>query len=467
MGRRLTKLIRYLKPDKPYKLRGLWILLIPLTVERRLRRRFYDGPAVYNYPGRKMKGYRSPNVLLGIWLHAITMGSLTPFGRVLFAIAAVFFVFGLVSLEMPAYYLSFGITALFLVDILIGWWYRPKTRLNRDHTTLAEVGSTIRLDYDVENTGKRPVWDLMVDILPVKHGEAPEGISEVPSLLPGDRVELSHEIVIKRRGQHDLPMPISSSSFPFGLWRWGSRGRATPPVNIYPAFTPLESLNFPLGREGQQGKELMASRAHESNEFMGCREYRYGDNPKLIHAQSWARLGQPVVKEFREEYLPHAAMFIDNFCRKPSYWSWARGKTDQELEAALTISAAIADKLTRQNYLIDVFVPGWELTHIREKHGPDQLDAILELTAAVEPNRDDDFHSPQQEQMARIEELQNLLLVLLDWDEPRQTFVRELLERNVGIKIVLISAQQAELVASEELVKLPPDDVLAGEIINL
>jgi len=43
---------------------------------RKAKKRFYDGPALFNYPGRRMSGYRSPNVLIGQWLHAFTVSTL-------------------------------------------------------------------------------------------------------------------------------------------------------------------------------------------------------------------------------------------------------------------------------------------------------------------------------------------------------------------------------------------------------
>jgi hypothetical protein len=46
-------------------------------------------------------------------------------------------------------------------------------------------------------------------------------------------------------------------------------------------------------------------------EFLGCREYRQGDNPRHIHAPSWARIGAPIDKEFREEYAHHSALVVD------------------------------------------------------------------------------------------------------------------------------------------------------------
>lgn len=48
---------------------------------RKFRNWFYSGPALFNYPGRRMRGYRSPNLMLGQWLHAITVKHFTPAGR--------------------------------------------------------------------------------------------------------------------------------------------------------------------------------------------------------------------------------------------------------------------------------------------------------------------------------------------------------------------------------------------------
>jgi hypothetical protein len=68
-------------------------------IRKAKKRFFFDGPALFNYPGRRMSGYRSPNVLIGQWLHAFTVKHFTVSGRMLILITGPFFVAGLTTLR--------------------------------------------------------------------------------------------------------------------------------------------------------------------------------------------------------------------------------------------------------------------------------------------------------------------------------------------------------------------------------
>ena len=67
--------------------------------------------------------------------------------------------------------------------------------------------------------------------------------------------------------------------------------------------------------------------------------------------------------------------------------------------------------------------------------------------------------------MTRIEELQNLMVVMLDWDEPRQEFIQELNSRRVGTKVVVIS--NTSNIVDETLIFLDYKDILAGNVREL
>lgn len=192
-----------------------------LAWDRLQRRRFYDGPAVFNYPGRRIQGYRSPNLLMAFWLHAAAVTWMTPPGRILFIVTGALFLAGMTAVLMPMYFLSFTLTSLFFVDATVGWLRRPKLRVIRRVPSPAPANYPVRIEYQIKNLHHRPAWSLSVDSIPQPgHLFFPDGRLAIPQLAPGEEISLSNILVAPRRGRYDLSLPVVDSSFPFGLWRW-------------------------------------------------------------------------------------------------------------------------------------------------------------------------------------------------------------------------------------------------------
>lgn len=97
----------------------------------RIRRRFYDGPALFNHPGRRMREYRSPNLLVAQWIRAFSVSYLTPAGSVLIVIIFAFALSALTTLLMPICFLSFTLMSLFIVAVVVGWIFRPQLAIER------------------------------------------------------------------------------------------------------------------------------------------------------------------------------------------------------------------------------------------------------------------------------------------------------------------------------------------------
>ena len=171
------------------------------------KKRFYDGPALFNYPGRRMSGYRSPNLLIGQWLHAFTVKHLTVSGRMLILITGPFFVVGLTTLLTPVYFLSFTLACLFIVDFVIGWLLRPRVAITRAFQESSDCHAPVLINYTVRNIGRLPAWNLYIDSVPLPAFLRPvdAAIPYVDHLMPGEEVQLTREIVAQQRGSHLLP----------------------------------------------------------------------------------------------------------------------------------------------------------------------------------------------------------------------------------------------------------------------
>lgn len=438
-----------------------------LAFERRNRQRFYDGPAVFNRPGRRIAGYRSPIRLLLLWLRAWTVTWLSPAGQVFVGLMVFFILVGATEVLMPAYILAFVLVALFAVDLLFGWVFRPRLEVRRDLPRLVAAGQVATANYRLRNRGRFAARRLQVDVVPAPACRWPAGLVAIDELAPGATVRASSPFILPRRGRHELPLPVVSSFFPFGLWHWSTRSTENAPVFAYPAYQPLDSLSLPPSGRAPRGQTILGAGLGDSTEFMTVREYRDGDNPRLIHALSWARRQEPVVKEFREEFVQRAALVLDTFLPPPGLLAAIRGRPAPRLEAALVLAAAVAEALVRQNYLVDVFVPGGEPAHREGRRGPGQLDGILEVIAAVAPVWDRAFHGPAPEPLLRLEEISTAVLILLDFDEPRRAWVGELQSLALGLKTIVVRPPGPESARRDDVIWLDPAQILAGRVREL
>jgi uncharacterized protein (DUF58 family) len=116
-------------------------------------------------------------------------------------------------------------------------------------------------------------------------------------------------------------------------------------------------------------------------EFHACREFRVGDNPKHIHWPTTARKNEIIVREFQEEYLCRIALVVDTFVpkRKPSLLmpvTFSSEPPPPEFEAALTLTAALAEHLACGDYIVDIFAAGPEIYHFKGGRSLAQLEQM-------------------------------------------------------------------------------------------
>ncbi|MBN2711695.1 MAG: DUF58 domain-containing protein, partial [Planctomycetes bacterium] len=254
----------------------------------------------------------------------------------------------------------------------------------------------------------------------------------VDCLQPGESADVVYSLTPQKRGAYDFSGPMAVTAFPFGLYNAQTVFKEPHRLLVYPRFTPLAAVDLPVGRKHQPGGLQMASNIGDSEEFLGNREYRPGDRLRDIHHAAWARRGYPIVREYQQEYLCRIAMVVDTYV--PSYDSNAA----DGLEAALSLSAAIADVLSRQEYVIDIFAAGPDLYHFQAGRSLAYLDNILDILACIEATNHNPFITLAPAVAEEIGQISTAVVVLMDWDEEREKFVRSLRDFGVAVKVIVV-----------------------------
>lgn len=333
----------------------------------------------------------------------------------------------------PMYFFASALLSLLVVDALVGWVFRPRAEVERQLPERVAAGSDVRLRARVTNRGRLPLfdWGYVERLDPTAFARAPEP-PHARCLLPGASAEAEDRLRPLRRGVYDLPGPLVYSAFPFGFYRTPCKQAAPARLVVTPSFSPLARLDLPAGRRHQPGGLALVSAVGDSEEFLGLREYRAGDRLRDVYARAWARLGRPVVREHRQEYLTRVGLVVD--AHAPGRRCGAR----RAFEAAVSLGAAVADALAREEYVIDLFAAGGELFHFQAGRSLATFEDILDVLACLAPCRSDPFPRLGPRVLDEAGRLSAVVAVFLDWGPSRRDFVRALEERGCALRGVVV-----------------------------
>ena len=104
----------------------------------------------------------------------------------------------------------------------------------------------------------------------------------------------------------------------------------------------------------------------------------------------------------------------------------------------MSLSAAVADALSRGEYVLDIFAAGPELYVFRSGRHTAHLDNVLEILACVEESRRNPFALVAPALVDELANISTVICVLLDWDADRQALVRRAAEAGCATKVVVV-----------------------------
>jgi uncharacterized protein (DUF58 family) len=236
-----------------------------------------------------------------------------------------------------------------------------------------------------------------------------------------------------RRGRYVVPGPILGRTDPLRLMV--SRGVELPEhtVLVYPRFYSMHDFVVPLGRRYQPGGIPLSSNTGEAIEFIGTREYRPGDPAKNIHWRSWARRGEPVVKEYMEEYFCRIAIILDTFL--PTNTTPAQ---EAGFEAAISVVASIADYFSRSEYIVDILAAGPDVYEVSAGRSLAYLENILDVLACLGPCHDPPFATIGPHLFEKLSQITTVVAVLQDWDTPREQFLQRVKSLGTAVRAIIV-----------------------------
>ena len=361
--------------------------------------------------------------------------NLTGFGKILFWGAIASMSLGNYTTTIKIYVFFCFIFGLFAVAFIYNLFFRFNFSITGSLPEKTSAGQTISYRIRIRNNSKKTVYFLKISekSLPKTVKKIKNENSMITVLNPGEESEIVNSLYFKKRGAYLLDGFYLLSCYPFGILNKVKFVKDEKIILVYPEFSNLSNLLIPVTTKYQPGGLSLSSSVGESTEFIGTREYRYPDNPKLIHWRSWARTGSPVVKEFHEEYYLRIALILDTFIVTNK-----KEKYNDTFEKAVSLSASVADNLAKLEYVLDIFIAGPKFYHLQAGRALAYLENILDLLACIEPSSEKPFEKLPFDLLSHLRSISTCILVMLDLDERREKLIELIKNSGCGLKIIVV-----------------------------
>ena len=379
--------------------------------------------------------------LRGLWLE-----KLTPGGRWVFIASGLFFGYGSTSLDLQTMVPLLYLFALWLIAFGALLFERPRAALKVHHAERIRAGESLPVECEVVARGAARDWWIFPHYLPSELELLPLRGAPIPFLPRGEKAKVILHLRAPRRGHYVLRGWRVETDFPFGLLVASRVFKEQSALLVHPRFTPLEHLVLPMGRRYHPGGVALVAAHGESMEYIGNRDWREGDEPRHIDWRATARLQTPIVREYREEYFLRAAVVLDTFAAD-----------EDDFERAVSLCAAVAEYMAREDYLVDLFAAGPNLYHLTAGRGLAYLEQIFDILACVEPTGDASFEKLEPEIEQHLAQINTIICVFLDWNEARRDFVARLSLQGAAIKVLVARDEPLSLDTSDrhEVVLIP------------
>lgn len=190
----------------------------------------------------------------------------------------------------------------------------------------------------------------------------------LPRIPAGDARLVTWPATLPRRGRHRLGGVRVTTRFPFGIFLKAGQVTLREEVLVYPALVPVSPQRLrELGGSGA----APTRRRGRGTDLHNLRDYRAGDDPRLIHWKSSAKTGALTVRELEAETTLDTRIVL------------VGGGAPVEIEAGIAEAASLSVHLLRAGAQVELAGAG---VHVPLGRGPSQRRAILTALALWEPS---------------------------------------------------------------------------------
>ena len=267
----------------------------------------------------------------------------------------------------------------------------------------------------------------------------------LPDIAPRSVVEITVTGHAQHRGNQHFQGAVVARADPLGLVRGLSLHGVPGNLLVLPKRYATPPISLPGSRRHQPGGVALATGIGDSEEFVGLRDYRPGDPLQRIHWKSYARIGEPVVREYQDEYFERHALILDTFGSDTRAGSIKQAATaTSAFEEAVSVAASLAYTVNTQECLLDLMFVGNESYCYTAGRGQLSAGSLMEVLAGVQLCASQPFQTLHDAVIARRAQLTGSICVLLAWDDARREFIRDLQKSGVPLLVLLVTKEPPE-----------------------
>jgi uncharacterized protein (DUF58 family) len=234
-------------------------------------------------------------------------------------------------------------------------------RVGRRLPLATMAGRAVLLLYEVTN---RKRWFSSYSLHVCEHGSpSPCGEVYLPTVARHSSIAQPALLLCDRRGIYRFQAMTIYSRFPFSLFVSLARFKVLDELVVYPTIGRLTEDALALSVRQAGAGQLAACRSGGQDEFFGLREYRPGDNPRLIH---WRRAFMPqtgalLVREMSpltpRRLIVMVSIGVPSQAEKPT--GSRRGQKpapDDRLEKMLSLAATVIQDAHRRGVEVGLLI---------------------------------------------------------------------------------------------------------------
>ena len=283
--------------------------------------------------------------------------------------------------------LLFGVFGLMvgilLVSGVISRLVLRKLRVRRVLPDHGVVGRMMPVTYELRND-KRFWPSLSVAVAEI---DGADGFARQPQCYllhaaPGTTASVPAELFPRRRGVHQFNRYQISTSFPFGFVKRATNRRDKDTVLVLPPIGEVSGRLLAMCRSAENTGASMRPRPGGMDEFYGVREFRRGENPRLIYWKRSARTGVLVTREMTQVAPPRLLLAVDTFAQDHSVEEHAR------VERCIAMAASLASVAFEQGLSVGLVAWSGHWVMMNPDRGKRHCDDLLAVLARLPLNTD-------------------------------------------------------------------------------